>query len=197
MKTNTTYNIDALDGARTIPDKSIDCIVTSPPYYGLRDYGVAGQIGLEESPEQYIKKLVLLFRELRRALKPDGTLWVNIGDRYAGSGKGAAQYPANATKYKQGTNHGMVGQSAVTKVGYGDCKSKDLIGIPWMLASSQAARRAASCATHFTDQVPPVSSRTNWSETSSASNSIPTTSKSSKKDVEMNSACSDEKNKHK
>lgn len=82
MQINTTYNMDALAAARLLPDDCVDCIVTSPPYYGLRDYGVDGQIGLEETPEVFIDQLVTVFRELRRALKPEGTLWVNMGDSY-------------------------------------------------------------------------------------------------------------------
>ena len=91
---------DAVEGLRRIPAESINTVVTSPPYYGLRDYGVDGQIGLEKSPSEYIERLVDVFREVRRVLKPDGTVWVVIGDSYAGSGKGAAQYPENAKKYK-------------------------------------------------------------------------------------------------
>lgn len=71
-----------------LPAESIDCCVTSPPYYGLRDYGVAGQIGLEPTPDAYIAEMVAVFREVRRALKSTGTLWLNLGDSYAGSGKG-------------------------------------------------------------------------------------------------------------
>ena len=85
MQINTTYNMDALAAARLLPDGCVDCIVTSPPYYGLRDYGVDGQIGLEETPEVFIDHLVTVFRELWRVLKPEGTLWVNMGDSYAGS----------------------------------------------------------------------------------------------------------------
>lgn len=133
METNIIYNIDCLTGLRNLPDDSIDCCVTSPPYFNLRDYGVNGQIGLEDTPEQYIQKLVGVFHEVRRVLAPAGTLWVNIGDCYAGSGKGAANYPDNAMKYKQGTNRGTVGQSAIVKK-FDGYKSKDLIGIPWMLA---------------------------------------------------------------
>lgn len=79
---------DTLHVLKTIESASVDCCITSPPYYGLRDYGVEGQIGLEETPEEYIGKLVEIFREVRRVLKDDGTLWLNIGDSYAGSGKG-------------------------------------------------------------------------------------------------------------
>jgi DNA modification methylase len=98
---------DALEVLKTLPSESIHCCITSPPYYGLRDYGVEGQIGLEETPEQYVDNLVCVFREVRRVLRDDGTLWVNIGDSYA----------ANRTyQVPEG------------------CKPKDLIGIPWMLA---------------------------------------------------------------
>ena len=133
MEANIIYNIDCLTGLRNLPDDSIDCCVTSPPYFNLRDYGVSGQIGLEDTPEQYIQKLVGVFHEVKRVLAPAGTLWVNIGDCYAGSGKGAANYPDNAMKYKQGTNRGTVGRSAIVKK-FDGYKSKDLIGIPWMLA---------------------------------------------------------------
>ena len=124
---------DALSVLKTLEDESVNCCVTSPPYYNLRDYGVNGQIGLEETPEEYIQKLVEIFRQVRRVLTKDGTLWVNIGDSYAGSGKGASNYPDNAKKYKQGTNNGSVG-SYLSKTASSDCKPKDLIGIPWMLA---------------------------------------------------------------
>lgn len=80
---------DALTELKKLPDNSINCCITSPPYYGLRDYGTDGQIGLEETPSEYIEKLVTVFREVRRVLKNDGTLWLNMGDSYAGSGKGS------------------------------------------------------------------------------------------------------------
>jgi DNA modification methylase len=181
---------NALTVLRELDGETIDTCVTSPPYYGLRDYGTSrwtggiadcdhtvkeirtglgladspasvrggghkvksipkiqakkicpkcgairidNQIGLEETPEEYISRLVEVFREVRRVLKNDGTLWVNIGDSYAGSGKGGAKYPGSAGQM-QSTNKGMIGSSAVTKVRWGDCKPKDLIGIPWRLA---------------------------------------------------------------
>lgn len=131
---NTILIGDALEKLHQVEDESVDCCVTSPPYYGLRDYGVAGQVGLERTPDEYIARLVEIFREVRRVLKPDGTLWVNIGDSYAGSGKGAAKYPDNAKKYKQGSNKGMVGAKATTDITTPGIKPKDMIGIPWMLA---------------------------------------------------------------
>lgn len=129
-------NGDSLTVLRTMESESVNCVVTSPPYYGLRDYGVDGQIGLEETPEEYIQRLVDVFHEVKRVLKKDGTLWLNIGDSYAGSGKGAAMYPENAQKYMQRTNKGSVGQAAIcsVKTVRGAVKPKDLIGIPWMLA---------------------------------------------------------------
>jgi DNA modification methylase len=134
---------DALEQLRTLADNSVHCCVTSPPYFGLRDYGVEGQIGLEKTPEEFIAKMVAIFRELRRVLRDDGTLWLNMGDSYAGSGKGGK--PEDSPHQKQATNRGSamkVGdtarQAAVTnitrrdkEIGY---KPKDLMGMPWRLA---------------------------------------------------------------
>lgn len=133
MEINHIYNAECLTGLSLLPDNSINCCITSPPYYGLRDYGNDRQIGLEDTPEEYIDKLVNVFHEVYRVLKPDGTLWINIGDSYAGSMKGAAQFPDNAMNYKQGTNRGTLGKATLVKQCTG-CKPKDLIGIPWMLA---------------------------------------------------------------
>lgn len=125
---------EALSALQSLESNSVDCCITSPPYYGLRDYGKDGQIGLEATPSEYIEKLVAVFREVRRVLKKDGTLWLNMGDSYAGSGKGAAAYPDNARKYKQGTNKGMLGAAATAKIKSPEYKRKDLMGIPWRLA---------------------------------------------------------------
>lgn len=124
---------DSLDYLQGLPDASVDCCVTSPPYYGLRDYGVAGQIGLEESPEAFIERLVAVFREVRRVLKPDGTLWVNIGDSYAGgSGRWGGDKNMSA---KQTSPAGSLSQiPSAKKWRHSTIKPKDLIGIPWMLA---------------------------------------------------------------
>ena len=110
-----------------------------PPYYGLRDYGVDGQIGLEETPEEYVQKLVAVFREVRRTLKEDGTLWVNIGDSYWGSGSRGYDFTdkwTDASKV-QSNSKGTENLSNIPKlVGTTDTgiKNKDLVGIPWMLA---------------------------------------------------------------
>lgn len=127
---------DALSVLKTLDDESISCCVTSPPYYNLRDYGVDGQIGLEKSPEEYIEKLVEIFREVKRVLKKDGTLWVNVGDSYAGSGKGRVK--GGVAKMEnfgkvQLSNAGTI-NGILHKTQCDSCKPKDLIGILWMLA---------------------------------------------------------------
>lgn len=103
---------DVLDGLRSLPDESVHCVVTSPPYWGLRDYGVAGQIGLELTPQAYVAKMVEVFREVRRVLRSDGTCWVNLGDSYN-----------NRTRVRGSSMSNMPG-----------IKEKDLIGIPWRVA---------------------------------------------------------------
>ena len=128
MELNKVYLGDALETVRTFPDESINCVVTSPPYYGLRDYGVDGQIGLEESPEEYISKLVDLFREIRRVLKKDGTIWVNLGDSYAG----------NCSRTSKGrAGMGAEREGVFTKGG--GLASKQLMGIPWRFAFAMQA----------------------------------------------------------
>jgi len=114
--------------ARAIPlkDESVHCCVTSPPYCGLRDYGVAGQIGLERTPEEYVAVLVEVFREVRRVLKADGTLWLNLGDSYQNAkGKAHGVDPKQPAR-----RHGLRPQD-VTIPGL---KPKDLVGIPWRVA---------------------------------------------------------------
>lgn len=135
MNLNHIYNENCLTGLKNLADNSIDCCVTSPPYYGLRDYGTEDQIGLELTPNEFVKVLVELFSEVKRVLKKEGTLWLNLGDSYAGSGKGAAIYPDNAKKWKQGTNKGTVGATLTSfNTAVNGLKPKDLIGIPWMVA---------------------------------------------------------------
>ena len=87
---------DCRDVLRTMPDKSVHCCVTSPPYFGLRDYGVAGQIGLEPTPDAFVAEMVAVFAEVRRVLRDDGTLWLNLGDSYA-SGGGKSQPHRNTS----------------------------------------------------------------------------------------------------
>lgn len=121
---------DAKQSLLQIPDQSISCCVTSPPYFGMRDYGVEGQIGKENLLEEYVENLVGVFREVRRTLRDDGTLWVNLGDAYA-TGTKAPRKAGN-----RGINPDtQKAQDAVPRIGNpSECKTKDLIGIPWLVA---------------------------------------------------------------
>lgn len=121
-------NSDCLTALRQLPDSSVHCCITSPPYYGLRDYGAAGQLGLEKTPEEYVAKMVEVFREVRRVLRDDGTLWLNLGDSYAATTKGSGGH-----NKKQDSNHGSWHDSRKWAIPSG-LKPKDLIGIPWRVA---------------------------------------------------------------
>lgn len=126
---------DVREQLKTLPDNSVQCCVTSPPYFGLRDYGMSEQIGLEPTPDAFVDALVSVFREVRRVLREDGTLWVNIGDSYAGTGY--SNHDLNGSEWKSDVNgdkrktRQQDQRKALTPLGI---KSKDLIGIPWMLA---------------------------------------------------------------
>lgn len=115
---------DSFTALQLLPSESVQCIVTSPPYWGLRDYGIEGQIGLESKLQQYINKLVSVFSEVKRVLKSDGVLWLNIGDGYTSGNRGYRapdkKNPARAMSVRPDTPEGL--------------KSKDLMGIPWRLA---------------------------------------------------------------
>lgn len=146
-------NADCREALRSLPDQSVHCCVTSPPYFGLRDYGVDGQIGLEPTPEAFVAEIVAVFAEIRRVLRDDGTAWLNLGDSYAGSGRGG--YPGG----KSGLNGTTEGQDNSRKAKGSQkaaglhekmrlagtvarawvppppgLKQKDLIGIPWRVA---------------------------------------------------------------
>lgn len=119
---------DALEMLRGMASGSVDMCVTSPPYYGLRDYGISSQVGLEKTPEEYVAKLVEIFREVKRVLKPEGTLWLNLGDTYnsgrdGGHPGGKKQWKPEQKKYQNRTGANVAG-----------LKPKDLIGIPWRVA---------------------------------------------------------------
>ena len=116
---------DVLEQLHTLPDKSVQCCVTSPPYYGLRDYGIDGQIGMEETPELFVSKIVEVFREVKRVLRDDGTLWLNFGDSYNGSGGSGGDYADGGLREGQPK---VYGNKVAT------LKPKDMIGIPWMVA---------------------------------------------------------------
>ena len=124
MEIDKIINSECLAHLRTMPDECIDCVVTSPPYYGLRDYGCDGQVGLEDTPEEYVQRLVDIFHEVKRCLKPEGTLWLNLGDSYNGNKKGNTETKKNKR---------VVSDSFEKKLWHG-AKEKDLIGIPWMVA---------------------------------------------------------------
>lgn len=143
----TIKNGDCRTVLKEMPSESIQCVVTSPPYWGLRDYGHADQIGLEETPQAYVETMRELFAEIWRVLRDDGTVWLNLGDSYSGSGKGgnpdSGKQATNKGSQSIGTLYGKTGETArhaaVTNVSRRICaelgmKPKDLIGIPWRVA---------------------------------------------------------------
>lgn len=129
-------NADAL--YLPIASNTVQCVVTSPPYYGLRDYGIDGQIGLEQSPDKYVVNLVSVFREVWRVMRDDGTCWVNLGDSYAGGGRGGNTDTITGI----GKNASIIDRSKRKSSRWGGgnipacegLKPKDLIGIPWRVA---------------------------------------------------------------
>lgn len=126
------YGVEVIEGLRRLPDESVHCVVTSPPYFGLRDYKAEGQIGNEKTPEEFVEKIAAVFREVFRVLRKDGTAWVNIGDSYY--------------NYRPGKNSGLARQSykdtdqdlpkdcARRGTKLDNIQEKELIGIPWMVA---------------------------------------------------------------
>jgi DNA modification methylase len=139
--TVTIRHGDCREVLRTLPDESVHCCVTSPPYFGLRDYGVAGQIGLEPTPEAFVDEMVSVFREVRRVLRADGTLWLNLGDSYAGSWgaqgrQGSSGQMANrsvvSARQIEAHPKRQARTGSVTQLD--GIKAKDLIGIPWQVA---------------------------------------------------------------
>lgn len=143
MNLDTVVCADALDFLRTLPDESVNCLITSPPYYGLRDYGEDGQLGLEDTPAEYVARMVAIFREARRVLRDDGTCWIVIGDSYWG-GKGQSGHAdpemqmvrvASGVSFNAPAAHvGGHGQTRPTDRKHETLKPKDLIGIPWRVA---------------------------------------------------------------
>jgi DNA modification methylase len=138
---------DCLATLRTLPAESVNCCVTSPPYFGLRDYGHDGQIGLEPTPDEFVAALVAVFRQVRRVLRADGTLWLNLGDSYAATRKGSGGTAKCGLNAKKDSPRGTPGALAVDSKQMGQhmtvrsfdiasagLKQKDLIGIPWRVA---------------------------------------------------------------
>lgn len=168
---------DAIEIAKTLPDESIHTIVTSPPYYGLRDYGHAGQFGLETSPYDYITRLVELFRELRRGLRKDGTLWLNLGDSYSGAGRNYSDYncgpngidkrdkarPSRFDRWRSDTPDSIQVSHSVPKASYSELPPKNLMMIParvaialqddgWILRSEIVWHKVAGMPESVTDR---------------------------------------------
>ena len=127
MRLNEIIQGDALAILRSLPDESVQMCVTSPPYWGLRDYGVDGQMGLEETLEEYIEKMVVVCREVRRVLRSDGTFWCNMGDSYAGNGSRGGGDPTVGKRNLGETKY-------PPKPALGGLKPKDLVGLPWRVA---------------------------------------------------------------
>lgn len=129
---------DCLQQLATLPAASVQCCVTSPPYWGLRDYGTAGQLGLEATPDEYVANMVAVFSEVRRVLRDDGTLWLNLGDSYAASTKQTGRNDATTRNqimgYRKVDNTQESGAKVKTRVELGELKPKDLVGIPWRVA---------------------------------------------------------------
>lgn len=129
MSKATSIQGDCLQVLQTLEKNSVHCVVTSPPYFGLRDYQVDGQIGLEQSPQEYVSKLVQVFREIWRVLRDDGVAWLNLGDSYAsqpGEGGNVPQTKWNKNTYPDAAPHRSHSFPGV--------KPKDLVGIPWRVA---------------------------------------------------------------
>ena len=124
-KVNTILQGDVIERLQDIEDNTIQCVVTSPPYWGLRDYGEDDQLGLEETPEEYVDNMVKVFREVRRTLKDDGTLWLNLGDSYSSGGRSTT---TNQT-LRGNNDYGVTRPKPSENI-----KPKDLIGIPWRVA---------------------------------------------------------------
>lgn len=135
LASNTIHNMDCIRGMKMLPDASVQCCVTSPPYWGLRDYGIPEQYGLEDTPEEYVLNMVQVFAEVKRVLKPNGTVWLNIGDAYWGSEKAGndRSYRGRHTEFgKLSTHASRFGRPTTGK--HSNLKPKDLIGLAWMVA---------------------------------------------------------------
>ena len=125
----TVYHGDARVVMAEMEPESVHCVVTSPPYWGLRDYSAEGQLGLEPTPEQYVENMVAVFREVRRVLRSDGTVWLNLGDSYVGANNTDVGGNANF-----GSAAGVTKASNGSKGGWAGLPQKNLVGIPWRVA---------------------------------------------------------------
>ena len=129
------YGADALNTLKKLPTASVHCVVTSPPYWSLRDYGVKGQLGAEDSPEAYVDRMVRIFKEVHRVLRDEGTVWLNLGDTYCSTAPGTCGAPFPASGAWEGVSEGSrnVRKRFRHQTPQG-MKPKDLVGIPWMVA---------------------------------------------------------------
>ena len=126
---------DALSSLRGLADESVQTCITSPPYWGLRDYGSDGQLGLEATPDEYVANLVVVFREVRRVLRDDGTLWLNLGDSYASGGSGGYSEKSTLAGFTNPETKGRVmNAEPIQRRAPAGMKPKDLVGIPWLVA---------------------------------------------------------------
>lgn len=129
----TLYHGDALEALRELLPSSVQTCVTSPPYWGLRDYGIEGQLGLERTPEEYVARMVEVFREVRRVLREDGTCWLNLGDSYATGGGAVGRAPGGGDQGERFIRAGMI-NTQPNRMPIPGLKPKDLVGIPWRVA---------------------------------------------------------------
>src|SRR6266496_734312 len=129
---------DATESLRSLPAESVQCVVTSPPYWGLRDYGIVGQLGLEATPELYVERMVEVFRGVRRVLRKDGTVWLNLGDSYAGSWSGNSMRPDGGKQRPGGPGFQPLDERVPARNGIvpSGLKPKDLCMIPFRLAKA-------------------------------------------------------------
>ena len=128
----TLLHGDCIEQMQNIKADSVDCVVTSPPYWGLRDYGVTGQLGAEETPQEFVDNLVNVFRGVRRVLKDEGTVWLNLGDSYYNyrPGKGSKIIKQTLSK----TDQELPSECSRRGLKQDGLKEKDLVGIPWRVA---------------------------------------------------------------
>jgi len=139
MQLNKIYQGNSLEVLKTLPSESVNCCITSPPYWGLRDYGVGGQLGLEKTPEEYVQNLVSVFKEVKRVLKKDGTCWLNLGDSYLSDGtkEMSAKEGSGIQADQRAKNENYRGTTPTRNARYyknTNLKRKDLVGIPWRVA---------------------------------------------------------------
>ena len=129
-------NSDCIEGLKQIERNSVQTCITSPPYWQLRDYGQKDQLGTEKTPEEFVARIVQIFREVRDVLRDDGTIWINLGDTFCGGGGYCPTAPSNQAGSKQSTNRGVKAKPRPVPHGF---KAKDLVGIPWMVAMALRA----------------------------------------------------------